>query len=170
MIKVILKEDVEHLGRKGELKNVKDGYARNFLFPKRLAVLATPEMEKQVQEQIEAEKRRAAKQVKLLEARADEIASLEVVVYTKVGDKGQLFGSITPAQVSAALAEQHQIELDKSSIEITKPIKATGSFEVMVHLKEGVTSSLKLLVEREEKLKEKEHKKNKKAKKKEKEK
>ena len=146
-MKVILQEDVKGKGKKGELVNVADGYARNFLLPKKLAVHATPENLTLMKQQ---EKTRL-KKLETDKAKANEIASkLESVIVKMTarssGDGGKIFGSVTTKEISEELMEQHGIEIEKNKIIQEEPIKSFGSYEVKCKLGHEITGVINVLV------------------------
>jgi len=145
-MKVLLWNDVEKLGRRGEIVEVKDGYARNYLIPRRLASKPTPSMYKE----FELEKRRQNKlEAKLIEGanqvaeKLGQIASVYIEVNTN--DEGHLYGSVTPTMIAEALKDQH-LKVEPKSIEIAEPIKQVGAFEVVVNLHREVKPKLKVWV------------------------
>ena len=144
-MKLILKEDVKFLGRMGELVNVKDGFARNFLLPKNKAVPATHKNVKT----LEHEKRLIDIQVqkvrKEFEDLAQKIKSSPVTITVQVGEEGKLFGSVTNKDIAEALSQQG-IELDKRKIELEGSLKEVGEFTVPVRLNPDVTAQLKVSV------------------------
>ena len=134
-MKVILQEDVKGKGKKGELVNVSDGHARNYLFPRKLAVQATPENMKVMKQQ---EKTRLLK-LENDKEKANEVAEKLANVLVKItakggGDGGKLFGSITSKEISEELLKQHGIEIEKNKIVQEEPIKTFGSFEIKCKL------------------------------------
>jgi len=146
-MKVILQQDVKGKGKKGELVNVSDGYARNFLLPKKLAVQATNE-NLTVMKQQEKEKQRKMERDK---AKANEIAAKLGDVLVKIsarggGDGGKLFGSITTKEVSEELQKQHGIEIEKNKIIQDEPIKSFGSYEVKCKLGFEIIGIIHVLV------------------------
>ena len=149
MLKIILREDVSNIGKKGDIKSVKDGYARNFLFPKKLAVLATPQMQKMVLEQIEAEKKRAEAKREKVEKTVKELEGKKVTIKVKTGGKDKIFGSVQAPSIIEALGEQYDLELAKDAITLEKPIKELGEYSVQVQFGYGLSGVLSLLVEAE---------------------
>jgi len=129
-MEVILKEHVENLGRRGDVVKVAAGYARNSLLPRKLALLVNEGNRRQVEkakvraEVLEAEERTAA------EALGARLAAAAVVLSRKVGEHDALYGSVTAADIAAALAAQHQIEFDRRKIQLHEPIKQLGEFQV----------------------------------------
>ncbi len=145
-MKVVLRSDVDHLGRKGDLLEVADGYARNYLVPRGLAMKAT----RGVVAQAEAMRRsRAARDVRDREA-AEELASrlqaTPIRVGARAGEGGKLFGSVTNADLADAIRSQAGIDLDRRSIELGEPLKELGSAEVAVRLHPEVTAALSVEV------------------------
>jgi len=146
-MKVILQQDVKGKGKKGELVNVSDGYARNFLLPRKLAVQATNE-NLAVMKQQEKEKQ---KKIERDKAKANEISTKLGDVLVKIsarggGDGGKLFGSITTKEISEELQKQHGIEIEKNKIVQDEPIKSFGSYEVKCKLGFEITGIIHVLV------------------------
>lgn len=145
-MKVILQGDVEKLGRKGDVVNVADGYARNFLVPKRLAMPATKgglrQAEQMQRARVEAEGRaRSAAQ-----ARVAKLESAPVYISARAGEGGRLFGSVTNNDVARAVTEQLGEEIDKHIIRLEDPIRQLGTHRVQVHLYEGVDAAVSVEV------------------------
>jgi len=146
-LKVILQQDVKGQGKKGELVNVSDGYARNFLLPKKLAVVATPENLTVMKQQ---EKSRL-KKLEIDKAKATETAADLEKVLVKINarggeDGGKLFGSITSKEISEELQKQHGIEVEKNKIVQDEPIKSFGSYEIKCKLGFEITGVIHVLV------------------------
>lgn len=146
-MQVILTQDVKGQGKKGQMVNVSDGYARNFLFPKKLAEPATKSninVLKGKQESLEYKKK-----VELEEANAiaDKMKEIKVVLKAKAGDNGKLFGSVTSKDVAEALTSQHHIKLDKKKFVMPDGIKSLGTTIVDVKIYTGVTGKLSVVVE-----------------------
>ena len=146
-MKVILQQDVKGKGKKGELVNVSDGYARNFLLPRKLAVQATNE-NLAVMKQQEKEKQ---KKIERDKAKANEISTKLGDVLVKIsarggGDGGKLFGSITTKEISEELQKQHGIEIEKNKIVQDEPIKSFGSYEIKCKLGFEITGIIHVLV------------------------
>ena len=146
-MKVILQEDVKGKGKKGELVNVSDGYARNFLLPKKMAVLATPENLTEMKKQDKARQ----KKLEHDKAKAGEIEAKLGDVLVKIparggGDGGKLFGSITSKEISEELFKQHGIEIEKNKIVQDEPIKSFGSYEIKCKLGFEITGIIHVLV------------------------
>ncbi|MDI6600197.1 MAG: 50S ribosomal protein L9 [Thermoanaerobacteraceae bacterium] len=146
-MKVILTEDVANLGKKNSVVNVSDGYARNFLFPKKLAIEASEVNMARLNKEKALEEKRIQKERDEARALASSINNLEVVLKVKAGENGKLFGSVTSKDIADALKEQHGIDLDKRKIDLKDSIKTTGVFELNVKLYQGIDASLKVRVE-----------------------
>ncbi len=145
-MKVILLQDVKAQGKKGELINVSEGYARNFLFPKKLAV------EADAKAMNELKNREASKQYKIdteraaAKATAEKLQSVNVIIVMTHGEDGRLYGSVTSKDIAEALKTQHGIDIDKRKIVLQNPIKAYGSFELDVKLYTDVSGKINLTV------------------------
>ncbi|AEE92712.1 50S ribosomal protein L9 [Tepidanaerobacter acetatoxydans Re1] len=133
-MKVILLEDVKKLGKKGDLIDVADGYARNYLFPRNLAEEATAGSIKQLKQEKTALERKKQKEIEIAKQIAEKLSQTSVTLKVKAGDKGKLFGSVTTKDISDALKKQHKVEIDKRKIEISEPIKSLGSYVVDIKL------------------------------------
>lgn len=148
--KLLLLEDVEALGRSGEVVSVKPGYARNYLLPQGLAVTADKQALRQ-QDRLKEERQKKAVADK---QESDKVAaSLEGITLTtvvKVDHEGHMYGSVTAHEIAHLLQEQQRMELDKKTIQLKHPIKTTGIHVIHVRLKEGVTASFNLKVMSEE--------------------
>jgi large subunit ribosomal protein L9 len=144
-VKVILRTDVEKVGRAGDLLEVKRGFARNFLFPRQLAAEATVHNVRALEHQKRVIADRLRKELKELEAFAQKINGVSVTIPVQVGEEGKLFGSVTNRDIAEALAREG-IELDKRKIQLEDPIKEEGLFTVPVSLHREVTAHLKVNV------------------------
>ena len=145
-MKVIFNTDVRGQGKKGELKEVSDGYARNYLLPRKLAAEATADninalkqREKARARQIELEKAQAAENAKKLEG-------VQVIVRAKAGEKGKLFGAVTSAEISKALREQFDLDIEKNKIVQGEPIKTFGAYSVKAKFGYEINGTINLLV------------------------
>lgn len=148
-MKVILLQDVKSLGKKGEIVNVNDGYARNFILPKKLGVEATGKNLNDLKLQKNNEKKVAQEN---LEAAKELAASLEagkVELSIKVGEGGRTFGSVSSKEIAAAVKEQMGLEVDKKKIQLKEAIKTLGTHPVSVKLHPEVTAELKVIVKEE---------------------
>jgi len=147
-MKVILMDDVPSLGRRGEVRDVSDGYARNFLLPQKLALDATPANLRNL-EAIKARQDAAAAKLKAeAQKQAQAIEALHFAQARQASDEGRLFGSVGRADLAAFLG-QHGIEVERRRIALDEPIKAVGEFSVPVRLHAEVTAQLKVSVTRE---------------------
>ena len=140
-MKVILLEDIKNVGRRHEVKNVSDGYARNMLFPRKMAVLATPEEMKK----IEKEKRTAETEEKESMAKLKSVTEGEPIkFYLKTGDKGEIYTSIKSEDIEQELRRRGLVEV---KVKLPKPIKSLGLFEVEINLRKGVAGKVKISAE-----------------------
>jgi len=148
-MEVILREDVDKLGNRGQVVKVAAGYARNFLLPKRLAVAATPSNKKIIEQERQAHLRKDAK----LEVEAQDLAKLitgvTVTIKQKAGENDQLFGSVTAKDVADALAAKN-FTIDRRKIQLDEPIKQLGEFKVPVKLHKDVIAEVTVVVAKEE--------------------
>jgi large subunit ribosomal protein L9 len=144
-IEVILKEHVEHLGRRGEIVKVADGYARNYLFPRKLALAVTEENKKQIErERVKAEARDAEEQM-TAQALATRIEAIELSIGRRVGENDTLYGSVTSADIAEALSGRG-LPVDRRRIQLTDPLKTLGDHTVPVKLHREVTAQIKVKV------------------------
>ncbi|MBQ3604257.1 MAG: 50S ribosomal protein L9 [Clostridia bacterium] len=139
-MKVVLKQDVKSLGKKGELVNVSDGYARNFLFPKNLAMEANAQAMSELKNKEQAEKYRIETETAAAKADADKIEGKTVKIVAKAGQNGKLFGSVTAKEIAAQIKTDFNVELDKRKIDVND-IKSFGTFSATARLNHGVTAS-----------------------------
>jgi large subunit ribosomal protein L9 len=144
-MRVILLQDVEKLGKKYDIKEVKNGYARNFLIPKGLAKPATKEAMKWLETQKEIEAKKAEEELKKIQDQASAIDGQEVVIPVKVGENGQLFESITTQKISEKLKEMG-FEIKKTQIDLTEPIKQLGEFPVKIKFEHNLEAEIKVIV------------------------
>lgn len=145
-MKVILTADVKGQGKKGQIVTVSDGYARNFLFPKNLAKEATTDNLNTAKLKQEAEAARIAREKAAAQELAEKLKTMVVKVTAKAGSNGRLFGSITAADISAALKKQFNIEIDRHKMTIEENIKQFGTYEVKVKLYNEVSGILRVSV------------------------
>ncbi len=145
-MKVILNADVKGQGKKGQIINVSDGYARNFLFPKNLAKEATADNLNAARIAEEANVARIAREKAAAEKLAGELANMKVEVKAKAGAGGRLFGSVTSADIADALKTQYKIEIDKHKLVLSENIKQFGTYEVKVKLYNEVSGKLTVMV------------------------
>jgi large subunit ribosomal protein L9 len=147
-MKLILREDVENLGKGGDLVDVKPGYGRNYLLPRGLAVAANPKNVRELEHQKKIAEAKAAKMKASAEAVAKRLAETPVALKRKVGEQEKLYGSVTAPDIVAALAARG-LQLDRRAIDLAEPIKALGDFEVPVKLHREVIGKAKVKVEAE---------------------
>jgi large subunit ribosomal protein L9 len=145
-MKLILREEVEHLGKGGEVVDVKTGYGRNFLIPRGLAVLANTKNVRELDHQKAIASAKAAKMKASAQAIAKRLAETPVTLKRKVGEQDKLYGSVTAMDVAEALAARG-LQIDRRSIDLAEPIKTTGEFEVSVKLHSEVVGKAKVKVE-----------------------
>ncbi len=148
-MKVILKEDVLNLGDMGEIVNVSDGYARNYLIPKKLAAVADKKNVKELEHEKRIIERRAAKLRSDAQAQADKLSALTLKVKAKAGEEDKLFGSVTAMDVAEALKAEG-FDVDKKKILIDEPIKRLGTHTVTVRVARDVTATVNVEVEAEQ--------------------
>lgn len=147
-MRIILLEDVENVGKKFEVKDVKDGYARNFLIPKGLAKLATKQVLELMEKQREAEKQKAEEELKEIQKMASSTDGLEVIVPVKVGDEQQLFEKINTQKISEKLKEMG-FEIKKGQIDLIEPIGEIGEFPIKVKFEHNLESEIIVIVTEE---------------------
>lgn len=145
-MKVILQKDVKGTGKAGDIANVNDGYARNFLIPKGLAIPADANNINAAIVKKGADKHRIEMQRKRARELADDMSGITVKVYAKAGENGKLFGSIGTAEIAEALKAQHDIEVDKKKIRLEEPIKALGVVKVTAHMYENTDAKFNVEV------------------------
>jgi len=148
-MKVILKADVRGKGKKGQMIEVAEGYARNFLMPKGLAVLATADavntmrLQEKAKAKADAEAKAAATEI------AEKLKGLQVKVASKGGEGGKLFGAVTGREISAALKEQHGVDIDSKKLVLDEPIKSFGSYQVKAKLGFEISGTVYVIVTEE---------------------
>lgn len=147
-MKVILKQDVEKLGKAGDVVKVAPGYGRNYLIPKKIAVLATPGSIKIQEIERLAQARRDQRDKEAASLLAREIVKLTVTIRRKAGEEGSLYGSVTAIDIADFLIT-HKIDIDKRKIHLEDPIKTVGEYQVPVRLHREVTVPIKVVVEAE---------------------
>lgn len=145
-MKIILLEDVKGVGKKGQTINASDGYARNFILPKKLGVEATPANMNTLKLQQKAEEKRKAEELAQARAAAEKLENLIVNIAVKTGEGGKLFGSVTNKEIAAALEKQHGLKIDKKKIVLADQIKMVGERHVEVKLHPQVTAELKVKI------------------------
>ncbi|MRJ06526.1 MAG: 50S ribosomal protein L9 [Epsilonproteobacteria bacterium] len=146
-MKVILLEDVKGLGKRGEIKEVKDGYGRNYLIPRKLAKVATPQAIKEWEKIKAEEEAKLQEELKKINELKEKIEGLKLVIRHKLGANGQLYGAITNKEIAQEL-KNHGIEIDKRDIN-SPTIKSVGEYEIDIKLGHGIHATLHLVVEGE---------------------
>jgi large subunit ribosomal protein L9 len=144
-MEVILREHVDNLGRRGEIVKVADGYARNYLLPRKLALLATESNKKQIERERAKLEAREADEKRVAEAMAERMANLEVVIARKVGETDALYGSVTTSDIAEALTAKG-FDIDRRKMLLAEPIKKLGDFDIPIRLQREVTATIKVRV------------------------
>ena len=145
-MKVLLLEDVKAQGKKGEVVNVSDGYARNFLFPKKLACELTPTIINDLKNKEAAKAHKLAEEKKLAKENAEKLQGITVKIYASSGADSRLYGAITSKEIAEELKKQHNIEVDKRKIVLDNAIKAYGSYTLDVKLHPEITGKLSVVI------------------------
>jgi len=148
-MKVVLRQDVPDLGSIGDVVNVKDGYARNYLIPRGLAYYASPKALKLIEQEKKRYEQRKQQEISNAQELAEQLSTLQITIPMKVGEGGRLFGSVTPQMISKEL-ELLGYVIDRRSIIIDEPIKSLGIFDVKIRLHPEVIATLKIWVISEE--------------------
>jgi len=146
-VRVILRTDVEMVGKRGDLVEVSDGHARNHLIPKGLAMRATASAEAQAEQMRKAREVRDTKAIEAAQEVATRLVPQRIQIQAKAGENGQLFGAVHEAEIATAVLEQTEIELDRKIISIDEPIKTTGTHYVMAKLHQEVQFPITVEVE-----------------------
>ncbi len=144
-MEVILNESIESLGKAGDIVNVSDGYARNYLIPKGIAIVANKKNLVQIEKQRAAILERAAKVRQEYEALAEQLSKLDIEIPVKVGEEEKLYGSVTSMDIARAI-EEKGYQVDRKKIVLPEPIKALGEYEIPVKLSPDVTATVKIRV------------------------
>jgi large subunit ribosomal protein L9 len=144
-IEVILKEHVEHLGRRGEIVKVADGYARNYLFPRKLALAVTAENKRTIERERVKADAKEAEELKSAQAIAAELQNVEVSIARRVGENDTLYGSVTTGDIADALAARN-VEVDRRKIQLADPLKTLGEHTVPVKVHRDLTVDLKVRI------------------------
>ena len=145
-MQVVLLEDVKTLGKKGQVVNVNDGYARNFILPKKLGMEATPKNLNDLKLQKANAERVAAEQLAAAKELAERIEKSSITVSIKAGEGGRAFGSVSGKEISAAVASQLNLDIDKKKLVLPEPLKTFGTHEVGIKLHKDVTAKLAVKV------------------------
>ena len=145
-MKVILQSDVKGHGKKGQMVNVADGYARNFLFPKGLAVEANAQNVNQMNAHDKEQKKKHERELLAAKELADMIKSMPVKIYMKAGQGGKLFGSVTTKEISEELTKMYSMDIDKRKIVLNDAIKSFGTYQVEIKLYPEVSAAVSIVV------------------------
>lgn len=148
-MRVVFLEDVPNVGKAGQIKEVTDGYGRNYLIPHKLAMPARPQDIKDVEAQIKARARIAAKTEAEMKALAGQLEGKEVTLEARAGQQERLYGSITSADIAAGLQSSFGIVIDKRKIELVEPIHQLGTYDVLIRLGKDITANIKVTVKSE---------------------
>lgn len=146
-MKVILLEDVKSLGKKGQIVNVSDGYARNMIIPRKLGLEATEKNLNDLKLRQKHEEKLAAQKLEDAKKMASDLEKIKITVAMKAGEGGKVFGSIAAKEIAQAAKDQHGLDLDKKKIQLSEPIKTFGMHEVPIKLHTQVTGRLYVLVQ-----------------------
>jgi large subunit ribosomal protein L9 len=149
-MKVVFMEDVPNVGKAGQIKDVADGYGKNYLIPHKLAVPARVGDIKNVEAQIKARARIAAKTEEEMKALAAELENKEITIKAKVGQQDRLYGSITSADITATMESSLKVIIDKRKIELAEPIRHLGAYEVPIKLGKDIATKIKVIIVAEE--------------------
>jgi len=141
-MKVILLRDMENLGKVGDIVNVKDGYARNYLIPSGVALPATESNVARVKNELNSLKKKAERQIQRFKELAEKLNTLRITIEHEAGEEGKLFGSVTTSQIEKALHKAGFEDVEKRQIVLEKPIRETGTYEVKIHLFKGVEATI----------------------------
>ena len=145
-MKVILLQDVKGTGTKGSIVEVNDGYGRNFLLARKLAVLATPENLNTMKQQEKAKQAQQAAEKAEAQATAKKLENLTVKIVAKAGEGGRLFGAVTAKEVADALSKQHGVTINKAKLVLDEPIKACGGYKIKAKLGYEITGTVTVMV------------------------
>lgn len=148
-MKIILLQDEKKLGKKGEIIEASEGYARNYILPKKIGVEATPKNMNDLKLQKANEEKKAKELLDSAKALAAELEEKQVVVKIKAGEGGKTFGSVSTKEIAAAVKEQHGIEIDKKKIQLAENLKNFGTYEVILKLHPAVAAKLSVKVAEE---------------------
>ncbi len=133
-MKVILLQDVPHVGESGSIQNVSDGFARNYLIPQGLAEMGTPGRIKQAEQRIQAQQRKVERQEEEMRELSERIDGLRVEIEARIGKQGRLYGSITAPEIASAVGSALGEDIDRRKVELSDPIRSAGEHEVEIHL------------------------------------
>jgi len=148
-MKVIFLKDFENKGKRGEIKEVKDGFARNFLIPQQIAIEATPSNIRMIEEMEKVAKRKREKRLKQAKEIKKKLKETSITINIKAGQDDKLFGAITSEMIAEAIKKQTNLEIDRHQIVLEEPIKKLGIYKIPVRLAEGIEGEIKVWVVRE---------------------
>ena len=143
-MKVILQQDVKNVGKKGDIVEVSEGYGRNFLLPKKIAIIANAANENVAKAKAGSAARKKAQDTDEAKLMAAQLAKVTVTIPVKIGSNGRLFGSVTGKDISEALKKQLSIEVDKRKISLKTEVTGTGSYEAVIKVHPEITSTIKV--------------------------
>lgn len=143
-MKVILKENIKGVGKKDEIINASDGYARNFLFPRNLAVEANAENLSKLKAKNESKEYQKEQEKEAAKKIADKMAKIQLKIQVKAGENGKIFGGVSSKEIAENLEKQYNIKVDKKKIDLKETIKTLGMFTIEIKLYEGVVGKLKI--------------------------
>ena len=149
-MEVIFLQDVHNVANAGEVRRVADGYARNYLIPRNLATLSTPEALKRLEKIKETGRVQRIRETQQMEALAGELEGISITVNGKLSPSGRFYGAITPTHISEALSTAIGREIDRKIVEVVEPIREPGEFEVVLHLAEEITATITITAEAEQ--------------------
>ena len=145
-MKVILLKDIPGTGKKNQILNVSDGYARNYLLPRKWAMEASDSSVKEIERRNEAERQKEFETRREAEELAESLKGKTIVLHAKCGDKGRLYGSVTTQAVAAALQQQHRLIIDKRKLELNEAFRTVGDYDLQISIYSGVKASMKVSV------------------------
>ncbi len=145
-MKIILKKDIKNLGKKNEVKEVSDGYARNFLIPKKWAEIATPQKIQKAQNELAISIAKAEEELKRCQRLAKNLDGLEIEIPVKTTKEGKLYESINASKIVKILNEKNNIKLEKNQINIAQPIKSIGEYKVIIKFPHNLEAEVKLII------------------------
>lgn len=148
-MKVILLQDIKNVGKKDEIINANDGYARNFLFPKKLAVEATKDNLLKLQAKKDSKEHKRSLEIEEFKKQAKRLEKITLQLKVKAGDNGKIFGGVTAKEIADELKKQYKIEIDKKKIVLKETIKNIGRFSVDIKFGDGITAKLTLNIQPE---------------------
>ena len=145
-MKVILLEDIQGVGERGDVYDAKIGYARNYLLPRGLAIEATPQNLNELQQRLEAEEKRKEKDIANAETMKEELEKIEITLEAKAGESGKLFGAITNKEIATELNKKGDFKIDRKRIVLDKNIRDLGEYEVEIKLYREISATIKVKV------------------------